>query len=88
MKKIWTENPSVKDIPGNFSQIHQISKVEKFPKSPLLTEKFHWLTKYIDFFFGNFHIWNIARSRLWLHHKIGNENTVNLVSFVDSMHSP
>jgi hypothetical protein len=71
-----------------FSQIHQISNVEKIQKLPFFNDKFHWLTKYIDFFFGNFHIWNIAWSRLWLHHKIDNENTVNLVSFVDSMHSP
>jgi hypothetical protein len=61
----------------NFSQIHQISKVEKIPKSPFFKEKFHWVAKYIEFFFGNFHIWYIAWSWLWLHHKIGNENTVN-----------
>jgi len=44
----------------NFSQIHQISKVEKIQKLPLFNDKFHWLTKYIEFFFGNFHIWYIA----------------------------
>jgi hypothetical protein len=44
----------------NVSQIQRISKVEKIPKSPFFNDKFQWLTKYIEFFFGNFHIWNIA----------------------------
>jgi hypothetical protein len=57
----------------------------------LMINKFQWVTKHIEFFFGNFHIWYIAthgRSQLFLYHKIGNENTVNLVSLVNSIHSP
>jgi hypothetical protein len=53
----------------------------KNSKSQFLNDNFQWVTKEIELFFGNFHIWYIARfgsSPLWLHHKIGNENTVNL----------
>jgi hypothetical protein len=60
----------------------------KNSKSQIFNDKFQWVTKYIEFFFGNFHIWYIARfgpSPLWLHHKIGNENTVNLASFASSL---
>jgi hypothetical protein len=66
------------------TQIHQIPKITNHHFS----DKFQWVTKYIEFFFGNFHIWYIARfgpSPLWLHHKIGNENTVNLASFASSL---
>ncbi len=76
----------------NFSQISQISKMEKILNFHfLMINKFQWVTKHIEFFFGNFHIWYIAthgRSQLFLYHKIGNENTVNLVSLVNSIHSP
>jgi hypothetical protein len=57
----------------------------------LMINKFWLVIKHIEFFFGNFHIWYIATHGwfgLWLNHKIGNENTVNLVSLVNSMHSP
>ncbi len=46
------------------------------------------VTKYMEFFFGNFHILYIARfgpSPLWQHHKIGNENTVNLACLALSL---
>jgi hypothetical protein len=36
----------------------RFQKVEKIQKLPLFNDKFHWLTKYIEFFFGNFHIWH------------------------------
>jgi hypothetical protein len=62
-------------IKENFSQIHQISKMRKCPNCHfLMINKFQWVTKHIEFFFGNFHIWYIATcgwSRLWLYHKIG-----------------
>jgi hypothetical protein len=54
-----------------------------------MINKFQWVTKHIEFFFVNFHISYIATrgwSRLWLYHKIGNENTDNLVSFVNAIH--
>ncbi len=76
---------------GNFSQIHQISEMGKIPNCHfLMINKFQWVTKHKQFFFDNFHIWVFTRgwSRLWLYHKIGNENTVNLVSFVNSIHYP
>jgi hypothetical protein len=60
----------------------------KNSKSPLFNDKFQWVTKYVEFFFGNFHIWYLARfglSPLRLHHKIGNENTVNLASLASSL---
>jgi len=66
------------------TQIHQIPKITNHHFS----DKFQWVTKYIEFFFGNFHIWYIARfgpSPLSLHHKIGNENTVNLASLASSL---
>jgi hypothetical protein len=76
----------------NFSQIRQMSKMGKIPNCDfLIINKFQWVTKHIEFFFVNFHIWYIATrgwSRLSLYHKIGNENIDNLVSFVNSMHSP
>jgi hypothetical protein len=58
------------------------------PKSKSRWKTLQWVTKYIDFFFGNFHIWYIARfapSSLWLHHNNGNENTVNLASLASSL---
>jgi hypothetical protein len=58
---------------------------------PFFNDQFQWVTKHKEFFLGNFHIWYIAThgwSQLWLNHKSGNENTVNLVSFINSMHSP
>jgi len=48
-------------IKENFSQIHQISKMKKCPNCHfLMINKFQWVTKHIEFFFGNFHIWYIA----------------------------
>ncbi len=76
----------------NFSQIHQISKMGKIPNCHfLMINRFQWVTKHIELFFSNFHIWYIATrgwSWLWVYHKIGNENTDNLMSFVNSMDSP
>jgi hypothetical protein len=77
-------------IKENFSQIHPISKMGKIRNCHfLMINKFQRVTEHIEFFFVNFHIWYIATrgwSRLWLYHKIDNENTDNLVSFVNAIH--
>ncbi len=91
-KKIGKKAMTWRIIKENFSQIHPISKMGKIRKCHfLMINKFQWVTKHIEFSFVSFHIWYIATrgwSRLWLYHKIGNENTVNLVSFVNSIHYP
>ncbi len=63
MKQNWEKSPDMKDIQGNFSQISQISKMEKILNFHfLMINKFQWVTKHIEFFFGNFHIWYIAHT--------------------------
>jgi hypothetical protein len=92
VKKNWEKSPDMKDIQGKFQPNFPNGKNGKNSKFPFfILNKFEWVTEHIKFFFGNFHIWYIAThgwSQLFLYHKIGNENTVNLLSLVNSIHSP
>jgi len=77
----------MKDNQGKFHPILKMGKVQNCHF--LMINKFQRVTKHIEFFFVNFHIWYIATrgwSRLRLYHKIDNENTDNLVSFVNAIH--
>jgi hypothetical protein len=81
MKKI-EKNPDTRDI---HVKTNSNSPNSKNSKSPFFNHKFQWVYRV---FFGNFHIWYIARfggSPLWLHQKIGNENTVNSRSLASSL---
>jgi hypothetical protein len=61
------KNPDMKDNQGKFQPNSSNFENEKMSKLPffLIINKFQWVTKHIEFFFGNFHIWYIA-SHMWL----------------------
>jgi hypothetical protein len=65
-KKNWEKSPDMKDIQGIFQPNSSNFENSKFP---IFSVQFQWVTKHIEFFFSNFHIWYIATrgwSRLWL----------------------
>jgi hypothetical protein len=37
---------------GFMEKLTQLHQIPKIPKSPFFNDKFQWVTKYIDFFFG------------------------------------
>jgi hypothetical protein len=77
MKQNWEKNPDMKDIQGKFQPNFPNFENGKISKIPfLMINKFQWVTKHMEFFFGNSHIQYTAThgwSQLCLYHKIGSE---------------
>jgi hypothetical protein len=61
MKKIGEKSPDMKDIQGKFQPNSSSFEMGKFPNCHfLMINQFQRVTKHIELFFGNFHIWYIA----------------------------
>jgi len=60
MKKVWEKGPDMKDIQGKLQPNSSNFEIFENSKFLIFSVQFQWVTKHIEFFFSNFHIWYIA----------------------------